>query len=120
MGRRTPERHAPTNALKHDVSPSDDLLPCFHPLIFFYLFVPNFRDTPDFHPTLPTLWFRYLAGELEGLVFVPFVVLVAIFWVFLFFKMPETKNKSFEEINAIFARRALNPSTGADGYQEVE
>jgi len=64
--------------------------------------------------------FEYLAGELEGLVFVPFVVLVAIFWVFLFFKMPETKNKSFEEINAIFARRALTPSTGADGYQEVE
>ena len=34
--------------------------------------------------------------------------------------MPETKNKSFEEISAIFARRALNPAATPGGYQEVD
>lgn len=40
----------------------------------------------------------------ENYTFLPFSVLLACFWVFTYYKVPETKNKTFEEISAIFQR----------------
>jgi MFS transporter, SP family, solute carrier family 2 (facilitated glucose transporter), member 1 len=34
--------------------------------------------------------------------FLPFSVLLAFFWVFTYKKVPETKNKTFEEVAALF------------------
>lgn len=41
-------------------------------------------------------------GALENYTFLPFSVFLAIFWIFTYKKVPETKNKTFEEILAIF------------------
>jgi SP family facilitated glucose transporter-like MFS transporter 1 len=42
-------------------------------------------------------------------VFVIFIVLLCLFAAFTYFKVPETKNKTLEEISAIFRQR---------GYQQ--
>ena len=34
----------------------------------------------------------------------PFTVFLAIFWIFTYFKVPETKNRTFEEIAALFKK----------------
>lgn len=39
---------------------------------------------------------------LENYTFLPFSVFLAIFWIFTYKKVPETKNKTFEEILALF------------------
>ncbi|KAJ8915803.1 hypothetical protein NQ315_004615 [Exocentrus adspersus] len=39
---------------------------------------------------------------LDNYTFLPFSVLLAIFWIFTYKKVPETKNKTFEEIIALF------------------
>lgn len=39
---------------------------------------------------------------LENYTFMPFTVFLAIFWIFTYKKVPETKNKTFEEILALF------------------
>lgn len=41
-------------------------------------------------------------AELENYTFLPFSVFLAIFWIFTYKKVPETKNKTFEEICALF------------------
>ncbi|XP_065172418.1 glucose transporter type 1 isoform X4 [Atheta coriaria] len=43
-----------------------------------------------------------LQNALENYTFLPFSVFLAIFWIFTYKKVPETKNKTFEEILAIF------------------
>ncbi|XP_026477478.1 glucose transporter type 1-like [Ctenocephalides felis] len=43
-----------------------------------------------------------LKGALENYTFLPFSVFLAIFWIFTYKKVPETKNKTFEEILALF------------------
>ena len=43
---------------------------------------------------------------LQDFVFLVFVVLLAAFWIFTFKFVPETKNKSFEEITALFRKDA--------------
>ncbi|XP_073957471.1 glucose transporter 1 isoform X2 [Choristoneura fumiferana] len=48
---------------------------------------------------------------LENYTFLPFSVFLAIFWIFTYKKVPETKNKTFEEILALF--RNSNGSIGA-------
>lgn len=44
----------------------------------------------------------YLQTELENYTFLPFSVFLAIFWIFTYKRVPETKNKTFEEILALF------------------
>ena len=39
---------------------------------------------------------------LENYTFVPFSFFLAIFWVFMYMKVPETKKKTFEEIATLF------------------
>lgn len=41
-------------------------------------------------------------ATLENYTFLPFSVFLAIFWVFTYKKVPETKNKTFEEILSLF------------------
>lgn len=36
--------------------------------------------------------------------FLPFTGFLAIFWIFTYFKVPETKNRTFEEISALFRK----------------
>ncbi|KAG4074657.1 hypothetical protein HA402_004528 [Bradysia odoriphaga] len=46
--------------------------------------------------------FPSLQNALENYTFLPFSVFLAIFWIFTYKKVPETKNKTFEEILALF------------------
>ncbi|XP_050423471.1 glucose transporter type 1 isoform X2 [Adelges cooleyi] len=46
--------------------------------------------------------FQPLKTALDNYTFLPFSVLLAIFWIFTYKKVPETKNKTFEEILALF------------------
>ncbi|RZF47125.1 hypothetical protein LSTR_LSTR005203 [Laodelphax striatellus] len=46
--------------------------------------------------------FPTLQNSLENYTFLPFSVFLAIFWIFTYKKVPETKNKTFEEILALF------------------
>jgi len=43
-----------------------------------------------------------LQNSLDNYTFLPFSVFLAIFWIFTYKKVPETKNKTFEEILALF------------------
>ncbi|KAK2724085.1 hypothetical protein QYM36_002436 [Artemia franciscana] len=49
--------------------------------------------------------FPALNAGLSSYVFLPFSILLAFFWVFTYRKVPETRNKTFEEIAAIFKSR---------------
>ncbi|CAO1339830.1 unnamed protein product [Diamesa serratosioi] len=46
--------------------------------------------------------FPSLKTALDNYTFLPFSVFLAIFWIFTYKKVPETKNKTFEEILALF------------------
>uniref|UniRef100_A0A1B6DH78 Major facilitator superfamily (MFS) profile domain-containing protein n=2 Tax=Clastoptera arizonana TaxID=38151 RepID=A0A1B6DH78_9HEMI len=46
--------------------------------------------------------FPNLKNELDNYTFLPFSLFLAIFWIFTYKKVPETKNKTFEEILALF------------------
>ncbi|KAG5679241.1 hypothetical protein PVAND_008821 [Polypedilum vanderplanki] len=46
--------------------------------------------------------FPSLKAALDNYTFLPFSVFLAIFWIFTYKKVPETKNKTFEEILALF------------------
>lgn len=46
--------------------------------------------------------FPSMKSALENYTFLPFSVFLAIFWIFTYKKVPETKNKTFEEILALF------------------
>ncbi|XP_061707551.1 glucose transporter type 1 isoform X1 [Cydia pomonella] len=46
--------------------------------------------------------FPSMKALLENYTFLPFSVFLAIFWIFTYKKVPETKNKTFEEILALF------------------
>lgn len=47
-------------------------------------------------------FYYYFQTALENYTFLPFSVMLAIFWIFTYKKVPETKNKTFEEILALF------------------
>lgn len=40
---------------------------------------------------------------MAGFVYIPYLVVVVVCWIFFFIVMPETKNKSFDEIAKILA-----------------
>ncbi|MCL4141783.1 UNVERIFIED_CONTAM: hypothetical protein GTU68_047061 [Idotea baltica] len=48
--------------------------------------------------------FPTMQKKLDNYTFLPFSGLLALFWLFTYYKVPETKNKTFEEISAIFQR----------------
>ncbi|NXT85406.1 GTR2 protein, partial [Zapornia atra] len=51
--------------------------------------------------------FQYIADLCGSYVFVIFAALLLVFFLFAYFKVPETKGKSFEEIAAVFRRKKL-------------
>jgi len=46
--------------------------------------------------------FPTMQTALENYTFLPFSVFLAVFWVFTYKKVPETKNKTFDEIATLF------------------
>ncbi|XP_046641624.1 myo-inositol transporter 1-like isoform X3 [Daphnia pulicaria] len=50
------------------------------------------------------LFFLPLKAMLHNYIFLPFSVLLAFFWIFTYKIVPETKNKTFDEISALFRR----------------
>jgi len=44
---------------------------------------------------------------MEKYAFLPFTFFLAVFWIFTYFKVPETKNRTFEEISALFRKDDL-------------
>ncbi|CAH1799335.1 unnamed protein product [Owenia fusiformis] len=46
--------------------------------------------------------FPVIQKTLENYAFVPFLILLGLFWTYTYIKAPETKNRSIEEITAIF------------------
>lgn len=54
------------------------------------------------------LAFLPLTGVLEHYTFLIFTALLVFFWVFTYYMVPETKNKSVEEIAALFRQRAYH------------
>lgn len=54
---------------------------------------------------VPTFPFQDLCGPY---VFAIFAGLLLLFFLFAYFKVPETKGKSFEEIAAVFRRKKLS------------
>ncbi|XP_034254156.1 glucose transporter type 1 isoform X6 [Thrips palmi] len=46
--------------------------------------------------------FPTMKTHLENYTFLPFSVFLGVFWIFTYRQVPETKNKTFEEISAIF------------------
>ncbi|XP_042906420.2 glucose transporter type 1 isoform X2 [Parasteatoda tepidariorum] len=53
------------------------------------------------------LIFPQMQRVFENYSFLPFTVLLAIFWTFTYKKVPETKNRTFEEIAALFRREEV-------------
>lgn len=45
---------------------------------------------------------EFLQRTLQSYLFLPYTVFLAIFWIFTYRKVPETKNRTFEEIAALF------------------
>ncbi|KAI8126004.1 Glucose transporter type 1 [Lucilia cuprina] len=62
--------------------------------------------------------FPSMKTALENYTFLPFSVMLAIFWIFTYKKVPETKNKTFEEILALF--RHGNGSNNSDTSKSTE
>ncbi|XP_039285954.1 glucose transporter type 1 isoform X22 [Nilaparvata lugens] len=60
--------------------------------------------------------FPTMRNSLENYTFLPFSVFLAIFWIFTYKKVPETKNKTFEEILALF--RHSNGRTAEEEKEE--
>ncbi|XP_044290505.1 solute carrier family 2, facilitated glucose transporter member 2 [Varanus komodoensis] len=64
------------------------------------------------------MFFPYVAKLCGPYVFLIFAVLLGIFVIFIYYKVPETKGKSFEEIAEEFRRRNKGGATG--GATEME
>ncbi|CAL8113551.1 unnamed protein product [Orchesella dallaii] len=52
-------------------------------------------------------YFLNMKNLLGNYAFLPFSVLLAFFWTFTYNKVPETRNKTFEEIAALFRRNSI-------------
>ncbi|XP_019870796.2 glucose transporter type 1 isoform X1 [Aethina tumida] len=57
--------------------------------------------------------FPSMKNALDNYTFLPFSVFLAIFWIFTYKKVPETKNKTFEEIVALF-----RPENGRASFRD--
>lgn len=61
--------------------------------------------------------FPTMKTALENYTFLPFSVFLAIFWIFTYKKVPETKNKTFEEILALFRHNNGSDATMPGNHQ---
>ncbi|XP_050412311.2 solute carrier family 2, facilitated glucose transporter member 1-like isoform X1 [Patella vulgata] len=61
--------------------------------------------------------FPILQSAISDYSFVPFVVLLACFWLFTYIMLPETKGKTVEEIAALFLPKSLQESLTVDGVE---
>lgn len=61
--------------------------------------------------------FPTMNTALENYTFLPFSVFLAIFWIFTYKKVPETKNKTFEEILALFRHNNGSDATTPGNHQ---
>ncbi|XKL59246.1 hypothetical protein PGB90_000262 [Kerria lacca] len=57
--------------------------------------------------------FPTMNAALDNYTFLPFSAMLAFFWIFTYQKVPETKNKTFEEISAVFRQN------GRDNFQDT-
>ncbi|XP_025961572.2 solute carrier family 2, facilitated glucose transporter member 2 [Dromaius novaehollandiae] len=64
--------------------------------------------------------FQYIADLCGPYVFAIFAALLLAFFLFAYFKVPETKGKSFEEISAVFRRKKRSAIKGAKAMTELE
>ncbi|XP_064643222.1 glucose transporter type 1-like isoform X2 [Lineus longissimus] len=62
------------------------------------------------------LGFRWMQKGLGNYTFIPFSVLLAVFWIFTYCKVPETKNKTIQEISLTFRNNMREP-TGYKTFQ---
>ncbi|XP_076308176.1 glucose transporter 1 isoform X3 [Tachypleus tridentatus] len=60
------------------------------------------------------LVFPHMQKGLSDYTFLPFTALLAIFWTFTYKKVPETRNKTFEEISALFRRDEVLNANGTN------
>lgn len=60
--------------------------------------------TPPPSTNLPrvTNYYHLFQTMLENYTFLPFSMFLAVFWIFTYKKVPETKNKTFDEIATLF------------------
>lgn len=56
------------------------------------------------------LVFPELQKSIGNYSFIPFVVMLALFWLFTYWKVPETKGKTIEQITAMFVQETDSPS----------
>lgn len=57
------------------------------------------------------LTFPLMKRALENYVFLPYTCFLALFWTFTYHRVPETKNRTFEEITSIFKQSSNVPYT---------
>ncbi|XP_061424045.1 solute carrier family 2, facilitated glucose transporter member 1-like isoform X1 [Lethenteron reissneri] len=69
---------------------------------------------------LVSMCFQYIEDLTGPYVFVIFVVLLALFCLFTYFKVPETKGRSFEEIAAAFGGNAATAAGGTRPHDKEE
>lgn len=62
------------------------------------------------------LTFPIMKRVLQSYLFLPFTVFLAIFWIFIYKKLPETKNRTFEEIAALF--KPIHLAGGSPGFPD--
>ena len=60
------------------------------------------------------LTFPLMKRAFENYVFLPYTCFLAIFWTFTYHRVPETKNRTFDEISSLFRREEF---TSADSFQ---
>ncbi|KAJ8303571.1 hypothetical protein KUTeg_019967 [Tegillarca granosa] len=68
------------------------------------------------------LIFRFMQRAMKGFVYVPFIVVLVISLVYIYYLVPETKNKTFEEIAASlsFGRKKRKPYKNGTNSEELK
>ena len=65
------------------------------------------------------LTFPLMKRELENYVFLPYTCFLAIFWTFTYKRVPETKNRTFEEISSLFRREEYVSQESVCNYRSL-
>jgi len=60
-----------------------------------------------------------MQGAFKDFSFVPFAILLALFWIFTYKKVPETKNRTFEEIATIFRNNDLYAAKSSEEVSHI-